>query len=141
MEYEIDIEVKYTTLQIISILAWNEMSKNQQKDTDPNPPSGDGEWARKSLFKNYFLLTEVKILENWYNSSWSLYGVKSRDYKVKKLKVLVKWETPGEIWTLLRPLLNNNFIYFLSKLIKNSKHIRLKYAQKCSESTFGSAYF
>ena len=51
MEYEIDIEINYTTLHIRSMLAWNEMRKNKQKDTDVNPPRGDGEWARKSLFK------------------------------------------------------------------------------------------
>ena len=36
MEYAIDNEINYTTLQIRSMLAWNEMSKKQQKDTEPN---------------------------------------------------------------------------------------------------------
>ena len=31
--------------------------------------------------------------------------------------------------------------FFLSNLLKNSKHIRMKYSQNKFESTFGSAYF
>ena len=52
VEYEINNKIKYTTLQIRSILVkkkkWEE---SDEKDTDANPPRGDGEWARKSLFK------------------------------------------------------------------------------------------
>ena len=55
MEYAIYNEIKYTTLQIRSILVWKEMTKKQQ-NTDANPPRGDGEWARKSLFKKYFFI-------------------------------------------------------------------------------------
>ena len=51
MEYEINNKINYTTLQIRSILVWKEMSKSNKKDTDANLPRGDGEWARKSLFK------------------------------------------------------------------------------------------
>ena len=119
----------------------NKWAKSNKKDTDANPPRGDGEWARKSLFKKLFLLIVVTISENWYNASWSLYRVKSRAYKVWKLKVLVKWETTEGIWTLLRPLSSSSFLSFLSHLLKSSNHIRLKYSQKHSESTFGSAYF
>ena len=50
----------------------------------------------------------------------------------------------GDPWGDLnapRATSEQRFLSFLSNLLKNSKHIRLKYAQKHSESTFGSAYF
>ena len=52
----------------------------------------------------------------------------------------MKRETPGGIWTLLRPLPDSSFLYFLSYLIKNSEHVRITYAQNHFKSTFGSAY-
>ena len=52
MEYEIDNESKYTTLQIKTMLVCKKKRKKQKGNTDTNPPRGDGEWARKSLFKN-----------------------------------------------------------------------------------------
>ena len=54
MEYEIDIEINYTTLQIRSMLAWNEMSKKQQKDTDANPPRGVGNGLERAYSKIIF---------------------------------------------------------------------------------------
>ena len=54
MEYGNDFMSKYTTLQINTTLDNKKMNEKQKKDTDANPPRGDGEWARKSLFKNYF---------------------------------------------------------------------------------------
>ena len=55
MKYGIDFKSKYTTLQINTTRA--RLKKDERKaknDTDANPPMGGGEWARKSLFKNYF---------------------------------------------------------------------------------------
>ena len=141
MEYEIDNEINYTTLQIRSILVWKEMSKKQQKGHRRKTPQGGWEIGLKEPIQKIFLLKLVTISKKWYNSSWSLYRVNSRAYKVRKLKVLVKWETPGGIWMLLRPLSNNSFLSYLSNLLKTRKHIRLKYAQNHSKSTFGSAYF
>ena len=141
MESEINNKINYTNLHIISILSWKEMRKKQQKEHRRKSPQGGWGMGSKEPIQKLFLLIVVTISENWYNSSWSLYEVKSRAYKVRKLKVLVKWETPRGIWTLLRTLPNRRFLYFLSKLLKNSKHIILKYAQKHSESTFGSAHF
>ena len=43
MEYEIDDELKYTTLHIISILVWKEMSKKQQKGHQRK--SSQGGWG------------------------------------------------------------------------------------------------
>ena len=54
MEYEIYNELKYTTLQIRAMLDLKKMNEKEKKDTDANPTRRDGEWARKSLFKNYF---------------------------------------------------------------------------------------
>ena len=46
-------------------------------------------------YSELFLLKAVTISENWYNSSLSLYGVKSRAYKVQKLNISVK---KGDPW-------------------------------------------
>ena len=58
----------------------------------------------------------------------------------KNFKILVKRETPGGIWTLLRPLLDSSFLSFLSDLLKNNEHVRITYTQNNFKSTFGSAY-
>ena len=116
------------------------MSKNIKKRTPTQiPPRGMGNGLERAYSK-IILLTVVTISENWYNSSSSLYGLKSIDYKVRKSKVLVKWEIPGGIWTLLKTLPNRSFLYFMLHLIKNSKHFRISYAQNHFKSTFGSAY-
>ena len=42
-------------LPYILILRYIEKDEQKaKKDMDANPPRGDGEWTRKSLFKNYF---------------------------------------------------------------------------------------
>ena len=51
MEYVINNKIKYTTLQIRSMLLKNKKAKSDEKGTDANPPRGDGEWAQKSLFQ------------------------------------------------------------------------------------------
>ena len=65
MEYEINNEINYTTLQIISMLDLRKMNEKapKKRDTDANPPRGDGEWARKSLFKNNFINSGYNIRE------------------------------------------------------------------------------
>ena len=43
------------------------MKKDERKeknDMDANPPRGDGEWARKRLFKNYFYYQWLKYQKN-----------------------------------------------------------------------------
>ena len=61
MEYGINNKIKYTTLQIRSILVKGNKHKNDENGTDANPPKGDGEWARKSLFKNNFIKRSYNI--------------------------------------------------------------------------------
>ena len=36
---------------------------------------------------------------------------------------------------------NSSFLFFLSDLLKDSEHVRIKNPQKHFKSTFGSAYF
>ena len=64
-----------------------------------------------------------------------------RDYKVQKLKISVKKGDPWGDSEAPKSLSSRRSSFFLLYLIKNSKLIILKYAQKHSESTFGSAYF
>ena len=65
------------------------MKKYERKaknDMDANPPKGDGERARKSLLKKYFLYyywlqyQQTEISKN----SRSLYGMKPRSYNFAK---------------------------------------------------------
>ena len=43
MEYGIDNKSKYTTLQIKTTLDCKKKERKAKKDTDANPPRGDGE--------------------------------------------------------------------------------------------------
>ena len=63
MEYEIDNELKYTTLYIRATLDLRKMNEKAKKGHGRKSPQGDGEWAQKSLFKKLFLLTAVTISE------------------------------------------------------------------------------
>ena len=66
--------------------------KNVKNDTDANPPKGDGKYARKSLFEEVILLlTEITISENWKLSTWSLYEMRPKVYKLWNFG---KTETP-----------------------------------------------
>ena len=67
--------------------------------------------------------------------------MKSRAYKVRKVKVLVKRETPGGDLNALEATSEQQLPFFSVKPDKTSKHIIMKYSQKHSESTFGSAHF
>ena len=66
MEYKIDNEINYTTLYIRSILAWNEMSKKQQKGHRRKSPQGG--WGmglkepipKKILFIIGYNISELK---------------------------------------------------------------------------------
>ena len=56
MEYGIKkkYQVHYPTSQINSSGKEISKKKKTKNGTDANPPRGDGEWARKSLFKEGF---------------------------------------------------------------------------------------
>ena len=72
------------------------MKKDERKvknDTDANPPRGMGNGLERSYSK-LFLLLVVTISEKLYDSSWSLYRMKSRSYKVPKLKITVEKGRP-----------------------------------------------
>ena len=82
------------------------------------------QWTEK--IRNFLILiqAETKILQLW-----------------KNFEFLVERETPGGIWTLLRPLPDSIFLLFLSNLLKYSDKFRITYSQNHFKSTFGSAYF
>ena len=64
----------------------------QKGETDVDPPRGDGEPARKSLLKrDLILLLLVKISE----TSWSLYGMKTRSYNFPKF---LNFSESGDPW-------------------------------------------
>ena len=67
--------------------------------------------------------------------------MKPRAYKLQKLKISVKMETPGGIQKAQKSLSSSSSSFFLLYMIKTTNIIRLKYSQKHSEITFGSAYF
>ena len=61
MEYEIDNEIKYTTLYIRSMLFWKGVHKKKQKKTPTQIPPGGWGMGSKEPIKKLFLLTVVKI--------------------------------------------------------------------------------
>ena len=104
-------------------------------------PQGGWGMGSKDPIKKLFLLPAVTISTNWYDASWFLYRMKSRAYKVRKLKISVKKGDPWGIQKARKSLSNRRSSSFLLYLIKTSNLIRLKYSQNHSESTFGSTYF
>ena len=64
MEYEIDNEIKYTTLQIRSMLVWTEMSKKQQKWLRRKSPQGGwGMGSKEPIQKIIFIKSGYNIVE------------------------------------------------------------------------------
>ena len=124
----------------------NYSKRNKQKMTKSAPtripPVGMGNGLERAYSKNNFIYY-------WLQNQWTeiirnflvLIQAETKILQLcKNFKILVKRETPGGIWMLLRPLPDRSFLYFLSKLLKDSDHVRITYAQKHFNSTFGSAY-
>ena len=63
MEYEIDNESKYTTLQIRGILFWKKMNEKKKMTQTQIPPGGWGMGSKEPIQK-LFLLKIVTISEN-----------------------------------------------------------------------------
>ena len=62
MEYGINNYIKYTTLQIISILVKGNKVENDENGTDANPLGGMGNGLERAYSKDDFI-TAVKIPE------------------------------------------------------------------------------
>ena len=64
MEYEIDNEIKYTTLQIRSMLVWTEMSKKQQnRHRRKSPQGGWGMGSKEPIQKIILFNSSYNIIE------------------------------------------------------------------------------
>ena len=74
MEYEIDNESKYTTLQIRYMLVWKDMSKKLKIDTDANPPRGMVNRLERAYSKGPFLFISsyLKYQKIGVDALWSL---------------------------------------------------------------------
>ena len=95
----------------------------------------------KEPIRRNFLLSAVTISEKLAESSWFLYKMKPRLYKMSKLKIIVK---KGDPWGDLdgpKATFEQQLLLFMLCLLKNNELIRMKYAQKHFECAFGSAYF
>ena len=66
--------------------------------------------------------------------------MKPRLYKMPKLKITVKKGDPRGDSDGPKATFEHQLLLFLLCLLKNSELIRMKYAQKHFESTFGLAY-
>ena len=64
MEYEINNEINYTTLQIRSMLDLRKMNKKAKKGHGRKSPQGGWGMGSKEPIQKIFLLTAVTILEN-----------------------------------------------------------------------------
>ena len=98
--------------------------KKRQKGV--NPPRGDGEWARKSLFQKWFYLLLVTESENWnYQKILGPYTGWNQDLTIIQKILRILWKK-GDPWgDLNTPKATSYriFLYFLSELIKNSEHV------------------
>ena len=64
MEYEIDNELKYTTLQIRSTLVWKEMNKKKKKrHRRKSPKGGWGMGSKEPIQKIIFIDSGYNIRE------------------------------------------------------------------------------
>ena len=140
MEYGIYFKSKYTNLHIISTLYWKNMNEKQKMTRMQIPLGGMGNGLERA-YSELLLLPVVTISKKWYDASWFLYRMKLRSYKVQKLNISVKKGDPWGTQKAQKSLSNISSSSFLLYLLKTSNIIRLKYAQKNSESTFGSTYF
>ena len=90
MEYGNDFKSKYTTLHISTTLYWKNMNEKQKMTQTQIPPGGDGEWARKSLFRIIFITSGYNISKLLWcllilikNETKSLQSAKIKDFSQK----------------------------------------------------------
>ena len=140
MEYGIYFKSKYTTLHINTTLDQKKTNESKKWHGRKSPQGGWGMGSKEPIQK-IFLLPVITISEKLYDSSWFLYRMKSRAYKVQKLKISVKKGDPWGDSEGPKSLSNSSSSSFLLYLLKTSNLIRLKYAQKHSESTLGQLTF
>ena len=95
----------------------------------------------KEPIRRKFLLFAVTILVKLSQSSWFLYNMKPRLYKIPKLNITVKKGDPWGIRMAQKPFSNKIFSSFCYSCLTNSDIIRMKYSKNHFESTFGSSYF
>ena len=66
----------------------------------------------KEPIQKLFLLPMVTISEKLYDASCFLYKMKPRAYKVQKLKISEKGETPGGFWMAQKSLFRQHLLLF-----------------------------
>ena len=113
----------------------------QKTEKGCESPQGGWGMGSKEPIQRIFLLSVVKISEKFYDSSWFLYRMKPRSYKVPKLKITVKTGDPRGDSDGPKVTFEQHILLFLLYFLKNSNFIKIKYAQNHFESTFVSAYF
>ena len=75
------------------------------------PLGGMGNGLERA-YSEKFLLSAITISVKIYESSWLLYNMKPTSYKLPKIKITVKRETPGGIHMTQKPLSNNKLSSF-----------------------------
>ena len=109
-----------------------------------NPPRGDGEWARKSLIKEWFYYSGYNIKEMINQTFLGPYTGWNHVFLQFYKKKLRFFSEKGDPWGDLNApetTSDSRFLLFMSDLIKESNQVRITYAQNHFKSTFGSAYF
>ena len=102
-----------------------------------------GGWGMgsKDPIQRKILLSSIKISVKLSKSSWFLYRMKPRLYKMPKIKITVKRETPRGDSDDPKATFEKKILLFILFLLKYSEIIIIKYSQNKFEITFGSAYF
>ena len=135
----------YQSIQsCMSVLNYSRKKGRMQKKWNGrrSPLGGWGAASKEPTHKRfYFIIIGYNISKLKYQKPLGPCTGWNKDLTtLQKFWILMNGETPGGIWTLPRPLLKSNFSSFLLHLLKTSKHVRIKYAQKHFKSTFGSTY-
>ena len=143
MEYGINNKIKYTTLQIISMLVKNEINRNRRKRHRHKSPQGGWGMGSKEPIPKMILLQQLQYQRtNKSEISWSLYMLKPSFLQFCKNKLRF-FSEKGDPWGDLNApetTSDSSFLFFLSDLINESEWIRITNAPNHFKSAFGSAY-
>ena len=143
MEYGINNKIKYTTLQIRSILVRGNKQKTTKMAPTWIPPGGMGNGIERTYSQGnfiYYLLqyqrTDILVLLGPY-TGWN------QDLTVYTKNLQIMWQKRDPWGDLSAPkaTLDSSFLSSLSDLLNDSKWIIITNSQNHFKSTFGSAYF
>ena len=117
------------------------MSKKQQKGHRRKSPQGGWGMGSKEPIQKLFFIHSGYNIRELIQFILILIRIEIKSLQSAKIKSFSQMGDPWGELNAPEATSEQKLPLFLSNLLKKSKHIRLKYSQKHSESTFGSAHF